>query len=191
MPSKLSSKRLNRTQFILLGMLSRKDSSGYDLAKAIKSSTAFFWDEGFGQIYPTLKKLNNGGLVEVSKDKNSEHRRLVYKITSKGRNELKKWLVEPYKPTVERNELLLKIFFSEFTDPAVVLKHVQRAKFEALEYRKVLDNIQSKLKKKILNKRKRFYLEWTVRVGQKGSDAQAAWCEQFESEIIDLFKLKK
>ena len=53
-----------KTPFILLGLLKDEGPlSGYDMKKQISESTAYFWSESFGAIYPTLHKLESKGFV--------------------------------------------------------------------------------------------------------------------------------
>ena len=47
-------KRENKTKYAVLGMLSFAPKSGYEISQMIKNSTAFFWSESDGQIYPIL-----------------------------------------------------------------------------------------------------------------------------------------
>ena len=48
----------------LLGFLNYAPMTGYDLKKHIDNSTQFFWHAKLGQIYPTLKRLDEDGLTE-------------------------------------------------------------------------------------------------------------------------------
>ena len=65
----MSFKKLKRTPFIILGILGRGPLSGYEVQKAIKTSTGFFWQESFGQIYPALFELEKSGSVTKKLDK--------------------------------------------------------------------------------------------------------------------------
>lgn len=54
----------SRTIYAILGFLTVKPMSGYDIKKAVEVSIANFWKESYGQIYPMLKRLAKEGLVE-------------------------------------------------------------------------------------------------------------------------------
>jgi len=54
---------VNKTRFAVLGLLSIRPMSGYDLKQVIESSTRNFWSESYGQIYPVLRELTAGGLA--------------------------------------------------------------------------------------------------------------------------------
>jgi len=56
----------SRTIYAVLGFLTVRPMSGYDIKKAVEVSIANFWTESYGQIYPVLKRLTEQGLVEKS-----------------------------------------------------------------------------------------------------------------------------
>src|SRR5258707_12735330 len=53
----------NKSRYALLGMLSIRPGSGYDIKKFMEQSTSNFWHESYGQIYPLLKQLVDEGLA--------------------------------------------------------------------------------------------------------------------------------
>src|SRR5947209_14383873 len=117
----------NKSRYAMLGMLSRGPMSGYAIKKAIEQSVANFWNESYGQIYPILKQLADEGLTTSHAEKQEgKPERYVYTITEKGREELRRWLTEPIEHLVERNELLLKLFFGTQGSVADNIKHVQQ-----------------------------------------------------------------
>ncbi|MGA9048227.1 MAG: PadR family transcriptional regulator, partial [Dehalococcoidia bacterium] len=44
--------KINKTKYAILGLLSLKPASGYDLKKTVDWNIGFFWNENFGHIYP-------------------------------------------------------------------------------------------------------------------------------------------
>ena len=76
----------NTTIYIILGLLTHEELSGYDIKKIIDSSIGNFWEVGYGQIYPTLKVIEKEGLVERKNEIQSKGpERITYTITDKGR----------------------------------------------------------------------------------------------------------
>lgn len=55
--------------------------SGYDVKQFLESTIAHFWNESYGQIYPTLKALEAEGLVEGHDDEGDGRGRRVYTLT--------------------------------------------------------------------------------------------------------------
>ena len=47
----------------VLGLLSRRELSGYDLKTAIDRAIRHFWAASYGQIYPELRRLEERGWI--------------------------------------------------------------------------------------------------------------------------------
>ena len=117
----------NRTAYVILGMLSIAPSgSGYEIHKAIEENFGSFWGESYGQIYPTLKRLANDGLIEPCKPATApKKQRQEYALTDAGRVSLREWLALPFQNDPPRNEFMLKLFFGREAEPGVSLAHVR------------------------------------------------------------------
>ena len=115
----------NSTANALLGLLSIKPMSGYDLRHFIPESIGHFWSESYGQIYPTLRKMAEEGLVvkrtETQQGKPDRH---IYSLSGAGHERLQHWLELPFADEVPRNELLLKMFFGAHASAAVNREHI-------------------------------------------------------------------
>ena len=56
--------RTSQTETAVLGALSVMPMTGYAVREAIRDVLGHFWSESFGQIYPTLARLEDAGQVE-------------------------------------------------------------------------------------------------------------------------------
>ncbi len=115
-------------KYTLLGFLSCGPMTGYDLKKHMDNSTQFFWHAKLSQIYPTLKKLAEKGLVEATViPQEGKPDKKIYLITEAGRATLMDWLAEPIDelpPT--KKPTLLKLFFSGALDKETLLAQLRR-----------------------------------------------------------------
>src|ERR687897_3378928 len=84
---------LSPTAYFILGMLSWRPMSGYDIKSLADHSTRFFWAISYGQIYPELRRLSEAGLVEADEAEGGR-RRTAYRLTAAGRKALRGWLAE-------------------------------------------------------------------------------------------------
>lgn len=141
-------KRESKTQFALLGVLTQCEMSGYEIKKFIETSLNFFWNESYGQIYPTLKKMEDEGLVtstEVPSDGGKS--KILYKITAQGKKELQDWLHTPPAKTQTRNEVLLRLFFGRNIPTRILLEQMQEIQksleMETSVYRKIIEDINN------------------------------------------------
>jgi DNA-binding PadR family transcriptional regulator len=118
--------RENRTRYVVLGMLGAAPMTGYGLRKAIDGSVGYFWQESFGQLYPTLRALVADGLVEARATRGGPGRgAATYHVTPRGRDALARWLASPPALEPQRNELLLKVFFAGAVPPEVTVRNLE------------------------------------------------------------------
>ncbi len=72
-------------KYAILGLLSWKPLSGYDLKKIMVDSAAFYWSGNNNQIYKTLVQLHEEGLVEIEvRQQENYPPRKEYTITDQG-----------------------------------------------------------------------------------------------------------
>ncbi len=85
---------LPTTSYVILGLLTFREMSGYDLKQLInKSITHFYWSPAKSQIYGELRRLESHGLVtmrEVPQTLRPDKR--LYQITPQGTEAMLKWL---------------------------------------------------------------------------------------------------
>ncbi|MCP3978417.1 MAG: PadR family transcriptional regulator [bacterium] len=127
--------RKARTPYALLGLLSWKPMSGYDIKKIIEIGLSHFWSESYGQIYPVLNRLVEEGMAHCTVDPTSGNRgRKVYKITRKGRNAFAGWLHQPGDLPRLRDELKLKFFLTSRSNPAESLRLLEEYRDQQREH---------------------------------------------------------
>lgn len=117
---------LTPTARVILGMLKLGVATGYDVKKAIDSSTRFFWTASYGQIYPELKRLRKAGLVRAKEVPRGRVKRTVYSLTPKGEKALHEWLTDSQNVLYElRDEGLLRLFFGDLLSREEVLANLK------------------------------------------------------------------
>lgn len=169
----------SRSKYAILGILSQRDRSGYDIKKEITGSIDHFWHESFGQIYPTLKQLHEDGLVsKTTEPQYGRPDRHVYAITEAGRDALLEWLRQPVELLPGRNELLLKLFFGRNLTAQENIAHLESHRERMLTsrqiYQQIVDNLQSNLPE---HPDLPFYLI-TLNHGVRVTQAVIDWCEE-------------
>lgn len=92
----------------ILGILSWKPSTGYELKKIFEDSSFMYWSGNNNQIYKALMNMENEELVtsDVVHQYNSPSKK-IYTITEEGLRELKNWLVStPEAPEIKKTFLV-------------------------------------------------------------------------------------
>lgn len=92
----------------ILGILSWKPSTGYELKKIFEDSSFMYWSGNNNQIYKALISLEDEELVtsEIIHQDNSPSKK-IYTITKEGIKELKEWVVSsPEAPEIKKTFLV-------------------------------------------------------------------------------------
>ncbi len=119
-------KRKNKTDYVILGILARGPASGYDIRQFVKQTIGYFWQESYGQIYPSLKRLAGDRCVTfVEQKEGARPAKKIYQITASGRQRLRDWLALDYEPQPVRQELLLKMFFVAEGDKQRLIEQIE------------------------------------------------------------------
>ncbi|WP_420628746.1 PadR family transcriptional regulator [Candidatus Leptofilum sp.] len=102
-------------RFAILGILNVMPMTGYDLKHQAFDATVYrFWPADQSQIYRTLNKLAEDGLVTVTVQAQVERPdRKVYAITPAGQAALMEWLKSDQAVPTLRDPLLVQLFFGQ------------------------------------------------------------------------------
>lgn len=107
-------------KYAMLGLLAERDGHGWDLQARFEALLAGTWPLNNGQVYATLKRLENNDLVTshvVEQDDRPD--RNVFSITAAGREELENWLTAPPPPSaILKDEFFLKVLLSSIASEA-------------------------------------------------------------------------
>ncbi|MCA9262785.1 MAG: PadR family transcriptional regulator [Planctomycetales bacterium] len=189
-----------KTRFAILGLLTWKPMSGYDIKKLVDVGLSHFWNENYGQIYPTLDRLAREGLAtKEAASRGGNRRRFVYSATPQGREAFREWLEQTADAPVIRNEVLLKLFLAHQRPVAVTRRLIReyQTRQQAMldEYRHSAELLCSALHdgetpgelREILaitgsptspgsKQLEVFY--FTLRHGIRVTEARVAWCQE-------------
>jgi len=94
----------------VLAALTSQEGSGYELSKRFDASVANFWPASAQQVYRELDRLEEDGLVKartVRQQKRPDKR--IFRITAAGSSELGEFIRSKTRPTVIRDDLLVKV----------------------------------------------------------------------------------
>ncbi|MFK0222872.1 helix-turn-helix transcriptional regulator [Streptomyces vinaceus] len=103
----------------VLGLVGLHPMSGYDIKQKAEETISEFWALSYGQIYPRLRELEEGGLVEAVRPASPHGPRIrkEYRITAAGRRTLHSWLHRESEPVRYRDEELAKLLLTGPLDP--------------------------------------------------------------------------
>lgn len=167
----------------LLGILTIKPMTGYELKQFFDSTVQHFWNAELSQIYPTLKQLEEQGWVEKRVEvQESRPNKKIYDITDGGKEEYTRWALHPLPPADLRDPFLIKVFFGDelpIEDILVLLRHQME------EQQKVLAFNEAVLRPKIRDgvgafgsTRRGLFWTLTLEMAIAHRRAYVEWCEQ-------------
>lgn len=122
----------------ILGLLAQKSRHGYELHSAFSTvMDAATWDVKPAQIYTTLERLQESGLVQTKSDlgEGREPDRRIYAITRDGHEALKSWFNESVPTEHQRDEFYVKLMIgliSGEADPARIIQTQRSRLFQEM-----------------------------------------------------------
>ena len=100
----------------ILGIVNHEPLHAYALKRVLDEGVSSFWPVNLAAIYPSLRKLEEEGLVAHRLEKSTEGRpdRKVFEITDAGREELARWRrLPPDGAPQSKVPLFLKLFLAQ------------------------------------------------------------------------------
>src|SRR5918996_3741038 len=178
--------RPNQTEAAVLGALTVMPMTGYALREAIRDVLGHFWSESFGQIYPTLARLERSGLVKRSDSARTGSS--TFRITPAGRRRLRELLAQPIQQVPPRNGLMLRLFFGRQLGPEACRSLVHEAKAEAERRLAQYEGIRKDLLDEQEHAEDRPYWLLTVSAGEHTARAAIAWADEALAALDELVR---
>jgi len=178
--------RQNKTRFALLGLLALQPMSGYDVKQVSETCLSNFWNESYGQIYPSLNALLTEGAVVKSVDTvDGKPDRFIYTTTECGIEEVKEWLAKPDEPFKVRHETLLKVFFGDIAGSELTADRLKTYRVKLQQQLDEYHAIEQRLSQ-CSTRSKPDYGRYTLRSGILTTTSLIEWCDE---TLTDLEKL--
>jgi PadR family transcriptional regulator AphA len=128
--------QLPTTSYLILGMLTYREMSGYDLKQLMDKSIKHFYESpAKSQIYAELRRLEAQEYItlrDVVQTQRPDKR--LYSITTKGMAAMQHWLEDTtVKPDSFKSPLLLKLFFGHLLPPEALIAQLNDRRCGLLE----------------------------------------------------------
>lgn len=170
----------------ILGLLSERPGSGYDLLSKFQVSLDNVWPATQSQLYGELNKLAKDGLIEVTAT--GARGRKEYALTDAGLAELRRWMTDVRPKGVVRNDMLLRVFFLGEISPSEARAFLERERDDTAEYERELRTIEEAIdwdSGENLATYGRISLEWGLRFTRMQRE-WAEWAlERIDAEEAD------
>jgi DNA-binding PadR family transcriptional regulator len=134
--TKEEERRLTTTSYALLGQLSLRPWSTYELAQQKVRYFRYVWPRAESAIYREVKRLAKDGLIEGSREHTGKRSRTVYSITDVGLEKLKAWLDTPVSPFALEFEGMIRLFVAQIGTTDQIVTAIEQVREDA---RQMLD----------------------------------------------------
>ncbi len=175
-----------RSPYAILGMISLRPMTGYEVKQTIERGIGNFWHESYGQIYPFLGRLAAQGLVKAVADAGGGRGRrggTRYAITPQGRRALRAWLAQPIRLQVGRNDVLLKLFLGVEAGRDAARGHVAQFRRAHEALREKYDALGRWLREEHRNSPHLEFWLLTLRYGELETEALLRWCDEAQAGL--------
>lgn len=116
---------LRPSAYMVMAMIRDGYDTGYRIKQFIENAASFFWSVSYGQIYPELKRLEDGGLIRGRDVTSNGRRSREFSLTASGSSELERWLTDPAEPSIwMRNEGMLRLLLVDWSDTEILRKNL-------------------------------------------------------------------
>lgn len=105
---------LTTTSFAILGLLSVRSWTTYELAQQMRRSLRHYWPRAESKLYEEPKHLVAHGLARADRQRTGRRPRTVFSITPAGQQALAEWLGQPGTPEPSLEfEALVRVVFAD------------------------------------------------------------------------------
>jgi DNA-binding PadR family transcriptional regulator len=104
-------------QSAILGFLSWKPFTGYELKKIFADALSFHWSGNNNQIYGSLVELHKSGAVSIEVQQQEKYpAKKLYSISDRGKEDLRSWLLSEPELPMFRSPAHIQLAWAEGLD---------------------------------------------------------------------------
>lgn len=161
-------------ELAILGLLKDRPVHGYQLSRELGDQLGGFWRVSYGSLYPTLRRLERAGDVEVvPSDASVGRRKNVYRITDQGERTFLELLQEtPHDNQTEDQRFRVRLAFFRYLPPETRIRLLERRR-ASLEDR--LSTISDSLR--ATSERVDGYTLSLMEHGRSATESDIAWLD--------------
>jgi PadR family transcriptional regulator AphA len=130
----------------ILGLLTQRPMSGYDIKRLLKSLGWLVGSPSFGAIYPALHALLQDRLVTVTvlSDENKPPRK-IYTITQAGERALHEWIHQPSSTNASTRAFAMRLILADQLSNEGLIAHLQQRRAQVDDHRAALKRMNDEL----------------------------------------------
>lgn len=166
----------------ILVSLGERPGTGYEIGQQFDRSIGYFWSATHQQIYRTLKRLLDDGLVTVETvAQEGRPDKKVYTLSDLGRKALREWISDPTPLFALRDDLGVKIRAAEHADLPALLAEMRRQRAMHVQRRDLFHGFASDFGDPADLHGRRLHQYLVLRGGIRMEEGFVDWCD----EVLD------
>jgi DNA-binding PadR family transcriptional regulator len=172
---------LNNVSYVTLALIGDGGASPQDLVEMNRSGGQIYYSVAPSRLYAEPKRLEQLGYVSSEKRPGKTRERTFYTLTDKGREALRRWIVEPPALPRIQNEAVPKLLSGDILgDDEQLLDTLLTLRSEIEEQQAKLDVARERLE---ALPHRRSYLLLIHELGNRLLQVQREWLDDVEKEL--------
>lgn len=140
-----SGEELSDLEVALLGLLSVRSMTGYEIARHYARALGPWWETPRTQVYPKLRELRSRGLIDEERVvQDGKPNKRVYSIGPTGRTALTDWLAGPIRRTDMKHHMMMRLFLGNQLPVDTMRLLLDDYRVEMLQRAEALRNARAK-----------------------------------------------
>jgi DNA-binding PadR family transcriptional regulator len=180
--------KMNSLHYVLMAGIDSAPSSGYDLTLWLANLGRHFWAAEHSSIYPALHQLQAAGFLAYREQPGKKGQtRKIYRLSARGRKELRKWVDEPSGDAQVLDEQMVKVLCFDLLPRHRIVEHLNRIKeHHAAKLFFYEDSLERHSDSKHKGKTPRLGPLLTLRRGILAARGYVQWCDEAISLVTSL-----
>lgn len=179
-------------QYMILGTLMERPYHGYQLKSNMFQKVFVDFGINDGQLYPTLKKLEQGGLIEKTVElQEGSPNRHIYSITEKGKEDFFEWLqsnkgeeISFRYDFIRKDPFFIRCNYIQYLDKDIAVNKVEEQIKVTKNAISELEQARDSMIKKEVSPLRINLLEY----GLKSQEMRLNWLKEFLSNVEKINK---
>lgn len=165
-------------RYFILGLLTRRPMSGYDIKRHLKSLGWLIGSPSFGSLYPALHALLKDGLATVEViPREDKPPRKIYSVTEVGRRALQEWINQPAVPDASLKAFLMRLMLASHLSYSDLIAHLAQRRSQVAAHHSALGRVAEALDETDVGQR--LVLDYGLAI----ASAELAWLDSTLNQL--------
>jgi DNA-binding PadR family transcriptional regulator len=172
---------LRGISYVVLGLTGDGGASAHDLARMVRQGGPVYWTAAESKIYAEPKRLRALGYLKARSAPGETRRKVVYRLTAKGRSALDDWLRSPAEFPRIQDSAHLRLLAGDRLQDEEIVRSLTGLRAGLGELNALVDEME--LAEQRFDGRKRRNLTLAHSLARRMIDAYGGWVDEVEAQL--------